>query len=73
MITVYTKENCPHCVKAKNLLGGYGLEYAEITIGKDISREDFLEMFPNVRTVPQVVMHGEHVGGYEDLAKRLAA
>ena len=73
MIIVYTKDNCPYCVKAKALLKGYGLEYTEMNIGRDISREEFLDTFPNARTVPQIVLEGEHVGGYEELAKRLAA
>lgn len=73
MITVYTKDNCPYCIKAKALLKGYGLEYTEMNIGKDISREEFLESFPSARTVPQIVMDGELIGGFEELAKRLAS
>lgn len=72
MIVVYTKENCPYCVKSKALLKGYGLEYTEASIGKDITREEFLEKFPEARTVPQIVIDGELVGGFEELAKRLA-
>lgn len=72
MTVVYTKDNCPYCIKAKALLKGYGLEYQEIVIGKDISREEFLDTYPNARTVPQIVLDGEHIGGYDDLAKRLA-
>lgn len=45
MIVVYTKENCPYCVKSKALLKGYGLEYTETMIGKDITREEFLGKF----------------------------
>lgn len=73
MIIVYTKDNCPYCVKAKALLKGYGLECIETVIGKDISREEFLDAFPTARTVPQIILEGEHIGGYEDLAKRLSA
>jgi glutaredoxin len=72
MIVVYTKENCPYCVKSKALLKGYGLEYIETMIGKDITREEFLDKFPEARTVPQIVMDDELVGGFEELAKRLA-
>ena len=72
MTVVYTKDNCPYCVKAKALLKGYGLEYKEIVIGRDISREEFLDTYPNARTVPQIILDGEHIGGYDDLAKRLA-
>lgn len=72
MITVYTKDNCPYCIKAKALLKSRGLEFKEIAIGKDISREDFLDQFPNIRTVPQIIMNGEHIRGYDGLVKALA-
>lgn len=73
MITVYTKDNCPHCVKAKALLKSHELEYTETVIGKDVSREDFLEIFPEARTVPQIIMDGELIGGFEELSKKLAS
>lgn len=72
MIIVYTKDNCPYCVKAKALLKEYGLEYIETVIGKDISREEFLDTFPTVRTVPQIIIDGEHVRGYQGLVNKLA-
>lgn len=72
MTIVYTKDNCPYCVKAKTLLKGYGLEYREIVIGKDVTREEFLEMFPTAKTVPQIILDGERIGGYDALTKKLA-
>lgn len=72
MITVYTKDNCPYCIKAKALLSSENIEYTERRIGIDITRDDFLEAFPNARTVPQIVFDEELIGGYDDLAKRLA-
>jgi glutaredoxin 3 len=72
MNKVYSKDNCPYCVKAKNLLNARGIEFTEIKIGVDITRDEFLETFPNARTVPQIILDGEHVGGYDALAMRLA-
>jgi len=43
----------------------------EIKVGQDISREDFLEKFPNVRTVPQIIIDDIYVGGYEQLTQYL--
>lgn len=71
MIIVYTKDNCPYCVKAKTLLQNKGLEYTERKIGTDITREEFLEAFPNARTVPQIMFDGQLIGGYDELVKRL--
>lgn len=55
MITIYTKDNCPACVNLKNTMNSNGAEYVEVNIGKDITREEFMEKFPGVRTVPHVV------------------
>lgn len=52
MITIYTKDNCPACLTAKAQLMAAGTEFKEIHIGKDITREEFMAKFPNVRTVP---------------------
>jgi glutaredoxin 3 len=72
MNKVYSKDNCPYCVKAKNLLKARGIDFTEIKIGVDITRDEFLATFPNARTVPQIILEGEHVGGYDNLAVKLA-
>lgn len=66
-ITVYTKPNCIYCDRAKQLLKSKGLDYKEIIIGEDIHRDDFLELFPEARTVPQIVTDTEVIGGYVQL------
>jgi glutaredoxin 3 len=71
MNKVYSKDNCPYCVKAKNLLNAHGIEFTEIKIGVDITRDEFLEAFPNARTVPQIILEGEHIGGYTKLVEYL--
>jgi glutaredoxin len=58
MITIYTKNDCPACVSLKATLKQEGKPFKEINIGKDITREDFMRMFPTVRTVPYMVMEG---------------
>ena len=55
MITVYTKDNCPACVTLKATYSQNGVEYDEVKIGRDITREEFMEKFPSVRSVPFVV------------------
>lgn len=69
---VYTKDNCPYCVQAKHLLSKVGFEYSEVKIGVDITREEFLDTFPTAKTVPQIILNGERIGGYTELTKRLA-
>ena len=55
MIIVYTKDNCPACNTLKATYAQNGVAFQEVNIGKDISREEFMELFPSVRTVPYVV------------------
>jgi glutathione-dependent peroxiredoxin len=67
MIEIYTKPSCPSCIKTKMFLQSRGLEFTEIRIGKDISREVFLDKYPDTRTVPLVFIDGNKVGGYESV------
>ena len=69
-IIVYTKPTCSYCVKAKQLLTLKDKQYTEVVIGTDIMTENFLEMFPEVRAVPFVVIDGVKIGGYEELVEQ---
>lgn len=51
---VYSKPNCPGCVKLKSELKAEGVEFVEIELGKDMSIEAFKEKFPLVRSVPYI-------------------
>ena len=44
-----------------------GVEYTYKTMGKDFTREELLEQFPNARTVPQIKVDGNNIGGFQDL------
>lgn len=71
MITVYSKNNCPFCVQAKNLLKLKGLEYQEVKIDEDASAREFV-LSQGHRTVPQIYKDGALLveGGYQGLAKQ---
>lgn len=68
-ITVYSKDDCPFCVKAKTVLSLRNIKFTEKKIGVDVTREQLLEAIPNARTVPQIVINGDPIGGYEQLVK----
>ena len=55
MRVVYTKDNCPACNTLKQSLIQNGVKFTEIKIGRDISREEFIDTFPNVKSVPHMV------------------
>ncbi|MCP4769761.1 MAG: glutaredoxin 3 [Gammaproteobacteria bacterium] len=67
-IEIYSKDWCPYCAKAKSLLQSKQLEYAEIDITTDQAREQEMIKRSSRRTVPQIFIDGEAIGGYDDLA-----
>ena len=68
-IEIYSTNNCPWCTRAKSLLRTKGLEYEEIDISADQARA--LEMIERSgrRTVPQVFIDDEPIGGFIELSK----
>jgi len=69
-ITVYSKTVCPYCVAAKNWLKTNNYEYEEVLIDSDDAKQRFIELVgPDVRTVPQIFVDGERIGGYSELIK----
>jgi glutaredoxin 3 len=69
-IVVYTKDYCPYCVAAKNLLTQKGVAFSEIDVQNDQKAYD--EMLRKVaprRTVPQIFIGGTGIGGYDDMKK----
>jgi glutaredoxin len=71
VITVYTKADCKYCTFAKQLLRFKQIEYDEVKVGEDIPRDTVVELFPNVRTLPIIVVNGVNIGGYDNLVQYL--
>jgi glutaredoxin len=71
MVTVYSKNNCPYCVQAKNLLALKGINYTEIKIDEDADAKEFV-VSEGHRTVPQIYQDGKLLveGGYQGLARQ---
>jgi glutaredoxin 3 len=68
---VYSKYNCPYCDQAKALLIQKGIPFEERKIGDGYSKEDLLEAVPNARSVPQIFLDEELVGGFTELKAKL--
>lgn len=68
---VWSKNHCPFCDQAKALLTQKGIVFEEKKVGEGYSREDLLEAVPAARTVPQIFLDGELVGGFTELKQRL--
>lgn len=73
-IIVYSKDYCPYCVRAKNLLKQKGCDFREIDITRDENlQKEMIEKSGGRRTVPQIFINGTHVGGFDDLSALNAA
>ena len=70
MLTVYSKNNCPFCTQAKNLLTLKGIEYQEIKIDENPEAREFV-LAEGHRTVPQIYKDGALFvqGGYQGLSR----
>ncbi|WP_266160496.1 glutaredoxin 3 [Dyella silvatica] len=67
-IEMYSKTVCPYCVNAKNLLKAKGLTWSEVLVDTDPEQfKIMLERSGNRRTVPQIFINDQHVGGFDDL------
>jgi glutaredoxin 3 len=72
MIIVYSKNNCPYCTQAKNLLRSRGVAFEEINIEEKPEAREFI-LAEGHRTMPQIYQDGKILvaGGYMGLAKQL--
>lgn len=66
-ITLYTKDYCPYCVRAKHLLDTLGAEYEEIDISATPEVIMELAKKSGMRTVPQIFVGDECLGGFSDI------
>ena len=67
-IDIYTSKICPYCIKAKNLLEAKGVDYQEFRTDQDGTlAEEAVKRSGGKRTVPQIFIDGNHVGGCDEL------
>ncbi len=69
--TVFTRDGCPYCVKAKGLLTEAGIEYEELLLNRDYTDRTLRAVAEQI-TYPQVFIDGTHIGGADDLEAWLA-
>jgi glutaredoxin 3 len=68
---VWSKYHCPYCDQAKALLGQREIPFEEKKIGDGYTKEELLEAIPSARTVPQIIIDGELIGGFNELKQFL--
>ena len=67
-VLIYTKDYCPYCIKAKNLLKRKGVAFKEIDLTHDEKLQlEIVEKSGGRKTVPQIFIGGQPIGGSDDL------
>jgi glutaredoxin 3 len=67
-VTVYTTEPCGYCRTAKALLDRRGIAFNEINLSKDAEGRAELVSRTGMMTFPQVMIDGQPLGGFQELA-----
>lgn len=67
-VEIYTWQICPYCIRAKLLLWWKGVDFTEYKIdGDEAAREKMAERANGRRSVPQIFINNQHIGGCDDL------
>ncbi len=67
-IIVYSGPNCPYCVRAKALLDKKGASYEDFNVKADAAKfDEMLARTKGRKTIPQIFIDGQHIGGCDDL------
>jgi glutaredoxin 3 len=66
-VVIYTTRICPYCVRAKQLFQRKGIAYEEIDVSLDNNLRLQLVARTKQRTVPQIFINDQHIGGCDDL------
>ncbi len=67
-IEIYTWQYCPFCIKAKNLLSKKNIKFTEYKIdGDEAAREEMSLRASGRRSLPQIFINDEGIGGCDDL------
>lgn len=67
-IIIYTAHLCMYCTMAKRLLDSKGVQYTEINVDTDDQLREEMMQRTKRRTVPQIYIGEQHIGGFDDLA-----
>jgi glutaredoxin 3 len=67
-VEIYTWSTCPFCIRAKALLTKKGVDFTEYCIdGDEVAREKMAQRSNGRRSLPQIFINDEHIGGCDDL------
>lgn len=68
---IWSKNSCIACASVKMMLGQRGYTVEERNIDTTWKKQDLLEAVPNARSVPQVFIDNNYIGGLDDVRSYL--
>ena len=68
-IVMYSGDNCPYCIRARRLLEKKGVAFRELKVDQSTELRAEMEQRSQRRTIPQIFIHGQHIGGFDDMAE----
>ena len=72
-IKIYSAEGCFYCEQMKELCKRAEVDYEYVTVEKDITKDEFVALFPNVNQYPHIIVDGNVIGGLVEFAKYFLA
>ena len=66
-VTLYTTDYCPYCFRAKHVLNKRGIAFKEVDVSRDPEKREWLVKTTGRRTVPQIFIGDEPIGGSDEL------
>ena len=67
-VVMYSGEHCAYCIRARRLLEKKGVTFREIKVDQSPELRAEMEGLSQRRTIPQIFIHGQHIGGFDDMA-----
>lgn len=67
LVEVFSGPQCSYCTRAKALLSSKGIAYQEYDVSASDNRASMQQRLPRARSIPQIFINGEHIGGCDDL------
>lgn len=66
-VLIYATATCPFCAAARNLLRDKGVTWTEVAVDSDRGKREEMIERSGQRSVPQIFIGDEHLGGFDDL------
>ena len=71
MVTIFGSNTCLHCLLCKQLCEAMDVEYEFRDVDNPDVTKQFMELLPNIDSIPQILWKGDHIGGYAELTHKI--